>query len=45
VFTPRHPKTKPRLEQIERAEAALEVAELVSEAFENSEFIISGEKY
>ncbi len=32
VFTPRHPKTKPRLEDVLAAEAALDVKALVSEA-------------
>ena len=32
VFTPRHPKTKPRLEGVERAEEKLDVEELVNEA-------------
>lgn len=45
VFTPKHPKTKPRLEQLEQAEKALEVATLVSEAVENAQFISSGEKH
>ena len=39
VFTPRHPKTKPRLHEIEEAEAALDVEGLVSEAFEHIERI------
>ncbi|MCL1951347.1 MAG: tRNA 4-thiouridine(8) synthase ThiI [Oscillospiraceae bacterium] len=32
VFTPRHPRTKPRPEMLERAEAALEMDKLVDEA-------------
>ena len=32
VFTPRHPKTKPKLEDVEAAEAALDVDTLVAEA-------------
>jgi len=39
VFTPRHPRTKPRLADAEAAEAALDVAALVDEAFENTERI------
>lgn len=32
VFTPRHPKTKPKLEDVEAAEAALDVDALVAQA-------------
>lgn len=32
VFTPRHPRTRPRLEQLEEAETALDVDALVNEA-------------
>ena len=32
VFTPRHPRTKPRLEDVERVEQALEVEALIEEA-------------
>ena len=39
VFTPRHPKTKPRLEDVEAAEAAMDVEGLVSEALEGVERI------
>jgi thiamine biosynthesis protein ThiI len=42
VFTPRHPKTKPKLEQLERAEERLDVGALVSEAIENAEFVMTG---
>lgn len=34
VFTPRHPRTRPRIAEIEAAEAALAVDELVKEAVE-----------
>ncbi len=34
VFTPRHPRTRPRIAEIEAAEAALAVDELVNEAVE-----------
>ncbi len=40
VFTPKHPKTKPNLELIEKAEAALEVEDLVARAVENTMFEI-----
>lgn len=33
VFTPRHPKTKPRLEDVLKAEAALDAETLIAEAF------------
>ena len=33
VFTPRHPRTRPRLHEVEAAEAALDVEALVEEAF------------
>ena len=39
VFTPRHPKTKPTLKQVEEAEAALDVEALVEEALANTEKI------
>ena len=39
VFTPRHPRTKPRLEDVIKAEAALDIDALVAEAFENIERI------
>src|SRR5699024_8776734 len=37
VFTPRHPKTKPELAQVEAAEAALDVESLVERALANTE--------
>ncbi|MBR4158303.1 MAG: tRNA 4-thiouridine(8) synthase ThiI [Oscillospiraceae bacterium] len=37
VFTPRHPRTRPKLEEVEAAEAALDVDGLVREAFDNIE--------
>ena len=37
VFTPRHPRTKPRIEAVEEAESVLDVAALVREAVENIE--------
>ena len=39
VFTPRHPKTHPKQEEVEKAEAALEVQALVQEALEGREKI------
>ena len=37
VFTPKHPKTKPRLEEVERVESALDVDSLVAEALAGTE--------
>ena len=42
VFTPRHPKTHPKLEEVERAESALEVDALVDEALAGLERIMVG---
>ena len=36
VFTPRHPRTKPRIEMIEKAESALDIDRLVSAAVEGA---------
>ncbi len=40
VFTPKHPKTKPKLSQLEKAEALIDVDALVKEAIENTKFIM-----
>ncbi len=37
VFTPRHPRTKPRVEAVEEAEAVLDIEALVREALDNIE--------
>ncbi len=37
VFTPRHPRTRPRLEEVEEAESVLDVDALVNEAVEGIE--------
>ena len=37
VFTPRHPKTRPRLSEVEKAEAKLDVEGLVKEALAETE--------
>ena len=37
VFTPRHPRTKPRVEAVEEAEAVLDIEGLVREALDNIE--------
>ena len=39
VFTPRHPRTRPKLKEVEAAEAALDVEALVEEAFRGIERI------
>ena len=39
VFTPKHPKTKPRLYDLESAETALDIDALVEEAIANTEFV------
>ena len=39
VFTPKHPRTRPRLAQVEEAERALEVDALVDEAVANTRFV------
>ena len=36
VFTPRHPRTKPKLEFVEKAEEALDIEYLVKDAVENA---------
>ena len=43
VFTPRHPRTKPKLKDVEAVEAALDVDALVEEAFNGIEQIPAGE--
>jgi len=39
VFTPKHPKTKPHLDELEAAEGALDIEGLVSEAVEHIELV------
>lgn len=41
IFVPKHPKTKPRLIDIEKAEAVLNKEELIKNAIEESEIIIA----
>ncbi|MGX8698677.1 MAG: tRNA uracil 4-sulfurtransferase ThiI, partial [bacterium] len=40
VFTPRHPRTKPQLEEVLEAEKALEVEALCEEALKNVERVV-----
>ena len=42
MFTPRHPKTKPHIEDVEQLEAALDVEALVDEALSGIERIRIG---
>ena len=42
VFTPRHPRTRPHLDEIEAAEAALDVEALVQEALDATERVKIG---
>jgi len=39
VFTPKHPRTRPKLDQVEAAEAALDLDELIREAIDGIELI------
>ena len=39
VFTPKHPKTKPKLRAVEEAEARLDVEGLIARALENTELL------
>ena len=39
VFTPKHPKTRPHLDELEAAEAVLDVEGLVNEAVEQIELV------
>lgn len=40
IFVPKHPKTRPRLEEIKRSEEKLDFAGLMKEALENAEIIL-----
>lgn len=40
VFTPKHPKTKPNLPEVERAESCLDVEALMERALENTEKVM-----
>lgn len=40
IFVPKHPKTRPRLEEIKRSEEKLDFAGLMKEALENAEIIV-----
>jgi thiamine biosynthesis protein ThiI len=42
VFTPKHPRTKPRIEDVEKAEAGLDVDALVDEAVQGIERVTVG---
>jgi len=40
IFVPKHPKTKPRLEEIKKSEQRLDFAGLMEDALENAEILI-----
>ena len=40
VFTPRHPRTKPKIEELEAAEAVLDVEAMVEDAVNNIERVM-----
>ena len=40
IFVPKHPKTRPRLEEIKRSEERLDFTGLMKEALENAEIIV-----
>lgn len=40
VFTPKHPRTRPKLEDVERAHAAFDYGELIAEAVDNARLVI-----
>jgi len=40
VFVPKHPKTRPRLEEIKRSEEKLDMMGLMEEALENAEILV-----
>ena len=39
IFVPKHPKTKPRLEEIRKSESVLEIEDLVNKAIEETEVV------
>ena len=40
VFTPKHPRTKPKLDELEEAEAALDVEAMVDQAVAGIERVV-----
>ena len=40
VFTPKHPKTKPSIEEVEKAQNKFDFTELVNKAVENTTLIV-----
>ncbi|MBU5454806.1 tRNA uracil 4-sulfurtransferase ThiI [Caproiciproducens sp. MSJ-32] len=40
IFVPKHPKTKPRLDQMRKSESVLNIEELVNKAIEETELVI-----
>ena len=39
IFVPKHPKTKPRLEEMRKSESVLDIEALVNKAIEETEII------
>ena len=39
IFVPKHPKTKPQLEQMRKAESVLDIEALVNKAIEETELV------
>ena len=40
IFVPKHPKTKPRLEEIRKSEENLKIEELINKAINNTEVVV-----
>lgn len=40
VFTPKHPRTRPKLEDVERAHAGFDYGEMIAEATDNAKLVI-----
>ncbi|MBE6784327.1 MAG: tRNA 4-thiouridine(8) synthase ThiI [Ruminococcaceae bacterium] len=40
VFTPKHPKTRPSVEEVEKAESAVDFTEMIEEAVNSARFIL-----
>lgn len=40
VFTPKHPKTKPSIAEVEKAEEAVDFGEMIEKAAENARFVL-----
>ena len=40
VFTPKHPKTRPSIEEVEKAESEVDFTEMIEEAVNSARFIL-----